>query len=92
MGRSVLDPGTLRAVQSSPLTSLNVHFVWSEGMASAPMFSSVLGSLKDWLGNWLGETNNRPGLANIDATNVEGEKFRAGLWDLHSGHDSCDEK
>ena len=75
-GRPGLDPGTLRAVQSGPLKSLNIHIVWSDDLASVPTFAEVLGSLKDWLGDWLGENTKAPGLANVELVTGNDERLR----------------
>ena len=81
VGRPGLDPGTLRAVQSSPLKSLNIHFVWSNDVASVPTFAEVLGSLKDWLGDWLGMDMEASVLAKVELIDSENHAFRIQLDD-----------
>jgi hypothetical protein len=78
VGRPGLDPGTLRAVQSSPLTSLNIQFVWSDDVVSAPTFAEVFGGLKDWLGDWLCEDMKTSGLANVELITGNDERLR--IW------------
>jgi hypothetical protein len=65
----------LRAVQSSPLKSLNIEFIWSEHVASLPTFEEVLGSLKDWLGDDV----KASGLANVGLATGNDEVLRVWL-------------
>jgi len=53
MGRSGLDPDTLRVFPERPLTSISVQICWPDEVQRPPTSTDVLSRLYSWLDYWL---------------------------------------
>jgi len=78
VGRTGLDPGTLRVFPECPGTSLSVQIWWSEEGGRPPTFAEVLSSLNSWLDSWL-DQGSFQGQVTIQFRRANGEVFHLRL-------------